>query len=221
VQSALFPDRLGPLTRAGTPRRARAAEAVPWVRMMVSFTANQHHWLRATAFEQRTTATVVLRGRIDEVAQLGDIRIATDARFLGALTASEQTSNGGPRGGWHRMTALLTRQQHEWLRRQAFAMDTSIAQVVRGCVALALPAPTAAGTAGAASPSPRRTDRRRRQSRPDRTYMRVGLPADVHTWLRREAFDQGTTAAELVRRYVNAVHRQVETTEPATLLNLP
>jgi hypothetical protein len=215
VQSALSRDQLG-LTRAGAPGRARAAAPVPWVRMMVSFTASQHLWLRATAFEQRTTATVVLRDRIDEVSgQLGDVRVATDARTLDEMTAIEQRPAGDSPGGWHRMTVLLTRQQHEWLRRQAFAMDRSMAHVVRACVALASPATTAsrpAGAAAAASAAPRRAGRRGRQPRPDRTYMRVGLPAELYNWLRRQAFEQGTTAAELLRDYVSAAHRQVETT---------
>jgi hypothetical protein len=193
--------------------------------MMVSFTPQQHLWLRATAFERRSTPTVVLRRCLDEVVdQLDDAAGEVHPRLLASVTAADRSRVGTAETGWHRMTVLLAPRQYEWLRAQAFAIDVSIARVVRGCLSIARPALGDGPTLSGGSPgavAPRRGARRPPQVAAVRADLRVSLPADLHSWLRRQAFDQRTTAAELVRRYVSAAHQQLDSTQPGSVLSLP
>lgn len=114
-----------------------------------------------------------------------------------------------------RMTVSYTVTQHEWLRRQAFEQRTSIAAVLRRCIDLARD-----------GPQDERSDTlflvpRAQHHHPPSVAQQAGtaewirmslsFTPEQHEWLWRRAFEERTTVASLVRRYVSDVRVRVLT----------
>jgi hypothetical protein len=101
--------------------------------MTVGYTVEQHEWLRAQAFQQRTTIAAVLRRCVTESRQRRGaggisgpaVRSVADAREAGGAPQPP-----GPRD-WIRLSLSFTPEQHAWLWRRSFDEHTTLAAVVR------------------------------------------------------------------------------------------
>jgi hypothetical protein len=112
-----------------------------------------------------------------------------------------------------RMTVSCTITQHEWLRRQAFEQRMSIAAVLRRCIDQARDrtqderSDTLFLVPGAHDHRPPRVAQQARTAGWIR--MSLSFTPEQHEWLWRRAFEERTTVASLVRRYVSDVRVRV------------
>jgi hypothetical protein len=101
--------------------------------MTVGYTVEQHEWLRAQAFQQRTTIAAVLRRCVTESRErcgAGGISGPAVRRVADAREAGGAPQPPGPRD-WIRLSLSFTPEQHAWLWRRSFDDHTTLAAVVR------------------------------------------------------------------------------------------
>jgi hypothetical protein len=137
---------------------------------------------------------------------------------------SDATAASAPHStadAWVRMTVSYTLAQHEWLRRQAFEQRTTIASVLRRCVSESRERSGIDGSGAPGLPGPAAADEPvldpDPSAPPDWIRLSLSFTPDQHAWLWRRAFEERTTLATLVRRYVSDARARRDSRPPVGL----